>query len=456
MESISERLSKYYLDYDMKSLPPEVLEKAKEVVLDYLGCVIGGSKIDSTEMVKRALIKMPCPAEATVVGDVKASCETAAFINGVASHGLEMDDMSSASGGHPAVVILPAAIAAAEMLEAPGMELLMAVIWGYDMMTRVGSGAVPDNEFARGWHPTATNGIFGATVAVGYLMHLNEKQMANALGIAGGFSSGNLECYADGSLTKRINPGNAAHGAIVACRLAAQGYTGPRWIFEGRSGFLKSHTDDPQPENMLRSMDYSWFPIMLASFKPYANCRYNHSPIDALLTLMKDYSIDYREIQEITVDVVGGALRAVAEPAAIKYDPPNVVGAQFSLPYSISVAAIKGRAFIEEYTEEMLHNPEVRKLMPKVKIIHTGKMDAYLPTYFASEVCIRLSDGSERSQFVQFCKGDPENPMSKKELADKFRSLARLAISDEGKIDSIIRLVHELENKNSTELCALL
>lgn len=456
MESISEVLSKYYLEYNWENLPAEVLEKAKEIVLDYLGCVIGGSKIESTEIVKKALIKTPCPAEATVVGDIKVSCETAAFINGVASHGLEMDDMSSASGGHPAVVILPAAIAAAEMMNSSGKELLMAVIWGYDMMTRVGSGAIPDNEFARGWHPTATNGIFGATVAVAFLMHLNEKQMANALGIAGGFSSGNLECYADGSLTKRINPGNAAHGAVVACQLALQGYTGPRWIFEGRSGFFKSHTDDPQPENMLQHMDYSWFPIMLASFKPYANCRYNHSPIDALLKLMRDNTIDYRDIQEITVDVVGGALRAVAEPAAIKYDPPNVVGAQFSLPYSISVAAIRGRAFIEEYTEEMLRNPEVRNMMPKVKIIHSGKMDAFLPTYFASEVHVRLGDGSEKTQFVQFCKGDPENPMSKAELADKFRSLAQLAISDEEKIENIIRLVNELEKRQSAELCVLL
>ena len=456
MESISERLSEYYLNYDWEALPPEVLEKTKEVVLDYLGCVIGGSKIESTEIVKKALVRKPCPAESRVVGDIKVPCETAAFINGVASHGLEMDDMSSASGGHPAVVILPAALAAAELLDAPGRELLMAVIWGYDMMTRVGSGAVPDNEFARGWHPTATNGIFGATVAVAYLMHLDAKQTANALGIAGGFSSGNLECYADGSLTKRINPGNAAHGAIVACRLAAQGYTGPRWIFEGRSGFLKSHTDEPQPENMLKHMDYTWFPIMLASFKPYANCRYNHSPIDALLKLMKDNAISYKDIEEIKVDVVGGALRAVAEPAAIKYDPPNVVGAQFSLPYSISVAAIRGRAFIEEYTEAMLHDPEVRAMMPKVKIMHTGKMDAFLPTYFASEVCVRLKDGSEKTQFVQYCKGDPENPMSKEELADKFRSLARLAVSDENKIESIIELVSELENRNSTELCALL
>lgn len=456
MGSISEQLAKYYLDYDPKNLPAEVLEKAKNVVLDYLGCLIGGAGIESTKIAMDALLRDDIQGEATVVGGRKAECEKAAFINGVSSHGLEVDDMSSASGGHPAVVIIPAAIAMAEKMKSSGLDLLMAVIWGYDLMTRVGSAANPDHEFERGWHPTATNGIFGATIAVAYLMKLNEKQIVNALGIAGGFSSGNLECYADGTLTKRLNPGNAAHGAIVACELASRSYTGPRWIFEGKSGFLKAYTDGAQPDMMLEKMDYTWFPIMLASFKPYACCRYNHSPIDATLAIIKGNGIDYKDIEEITVDVVNMALRAVVEPREIKYNPPNVVGAQFSLPYSVSVAAIRGRAFIEEYTDEMLGNPEVRAMMEKVKIVHTGKMDAYLPEFFAARATICTKDGSKFSGFVQHTKGDPENPMTWEELEAKFTTLAKLSIQSADKIKAIVYTVNNLEKLDIADLCQLL
>lgn len=456
MDSISEVLSKYYLDYDLKKLPKEVLAKAKSVVLDYLGCAIGGANIESTKMVKSVFIQKGCQGECAVIGDQKASCEKAAFINGVASHGLEVDDMSSASGGHPAVAILPAAIAMAEKKGSSGLDLLMSIIWGYDMMTRVGSAAIPDNEFKRGWHPTSTNGIFGATIAVAFLMKLDVKQMANALGIAGGFSSGNLECYADGSLTKRLNPGNASHGAIIACELAAAGYTGPRWIFEGKSGFLHAYTDEAKPELMLQKLDYTWFPIMLSSFKPYACCRYNHSPIDATLSIMKENSLNYNDIEEITIDVVSMALRAVVEPREIKYNPPNIVGAQFSLPYSVAVAVVRGRAFIEEYTEEMLHNPEVRGMMKKVKIAHTSKMDEFLPEAFGAEATIQLKDGRKFSKVVKYSKGDPENPLTVAELEDKFVILAKLSINSKERIQKIIETVNNLENLNITDLSELL
>ena len=456
MASISEQLASYYLNFDKKKLPQEVLEKAKNVVLDYLGCLIGGAGLESSKIVTETFLSMGGAEEATLNGGVKTTCDNAAFINGVASHGLEVDDMSSASGGHPAVAIIPAAIAMAEKQKSSGFELLMAVIWGYDLMTRVGSAADPDREFERGWHPTATNGIFGATIAVAYLMKLDEKQIVNALGIAGGFASGNLECYADGSLTKRLNPGNAARGAIIACELASRGYTGPRWIFEGKSGFLRGYTDGAVPEKMLQQMDYTWYPIMLACFKPYACCRYNHSPIDATLDIIKKNGVDFNDVEEKTIDVVSMALRAVVEPREIKYNPPNVVGAQFSLPYSVAVAMVRRRAFIEEYTDEMLVNPEVRAMMEKVNIVHTGKMDHYLPQFFAAEATIHLKDGTVYTSFVKHTKGDPENPMTWEEIEEKFVTLAKLTISSEERIRKIVECVNKLDKMNVADLCQLL
>ncbi|NLO98334.1 MAG: MmgE/PrpD family protein, partial [Peptococcaceae bacterium] len=338
--SYSQRIAQYYVDADIEAIPQRVNEHTKNVIVDWVGCAIGGANLDSTKMVKEVFLSDSGKHECTVFCGEKASADHAAFINGAASHGLEMDDASYDAGGHPAVVILPAAMAIAEKVNAKGKDFLISVIWGYDMMTRVGRGVVPDNCFERGWHPTAVCGIFGATAAAAWLLKLDAFKIANALGIAGGFASGNLECYADGSLTKRLNPGNAAMGAVHAARLAAVGYTGPKWVFEGKHGFFRSYTDNPTPERMLEKLDYSEYPIELASFKPYACCRYNHSPIDSILKIMSDHNLKADDIEKIVIDTCSMAIRAVVEPRSIKYNPPNVAAAQFSLPYTAACAAL--------------------------------------------------------------------------------------------------------------------
>ncbi len=427
--SYSQKIAQFYVNADIDAIPQRVFEHTKNVIADWAGCGIGGADIESTKMVKEVFLSDQGRHECTVFCGQKASVEHAAFINGAASHGLEMDDASYDAGGHPAVVILPAAMAMAETANSKGKDFLLAVIWGYDMMTRVGRGVVPDNCFERGWHPTAVCGIFGATVAAAWLLKLDAFQIANALGIAGGFASGNLECYADGSLTKRLNPANAAMGGVNAARLAAAGYTGPKWVFEGKHGFFRSYTDNPTPERMLEKLDTSEFPIEIASFKPYACCRYNHAPIDSILKIMSDNSLKADDIEKIVVDTCNMAIRAVVEPAQIKYNPPNVAAAQFSLPYTATCAALFGDVSVEQFTDEKLIDPSVKGFINKVEMVHTGEMDQYLPDIFAAFVTIRTKDGKAYTQLTKFSKGDPENPMTKKDIKEKFLSLSQMTVS---------------------------
>ena len=322
------------------------------------------------------------------------------------------------------------------------------------MMTRVGRAVIPDNHFERGFHPTATCGIFGAAAASAILYKLPAKQIANALGIAGGFSAGNLECYQDGSLTKRLNPGHAAYGGVTAAKLASTGYTGPKWIFEGKSGFLHAYTDGGIPENMLKKLNYDEYAIMLSSFKPYACCRYNHSPIDSLLKIKKDHNIKPEDIEKITVDTCSMAIRAVVEPREIKYNPPNVVGAQFSLPYTVSVAALFDDASVSQFTDEKLKDPKIKEMMNRIEMVHTGEMDQYLPTIFAANVTVRTKDGREFTQLTKFSKGDPENPITPEELKAKFISLSMINISEEKarKIYEGVMNLDKLSMKEFSEL----
>jgi 2-methylcitrate dehydratase PrpD len=453
--SYSQRIAQFYLNADIKAIPQRVIEHTKNVIVDWAGCAIGGANLDTTKMVKEVFLSESDRKECTVFCGEKASLEHAAFINGAASHGLEMDDASYEAGGHPAVVILPAAMAIAETVNAKGKDFLLSIIWGYDMMTRVGRGAVPDNCFERGWHPTAVCGIFGATVAAAWLLKLDASKIANALGIAGGFASGNLECYADGSLTKRLNPANAAMGGVNAARLASVGYTGPKWVFEGRHGFFRSYTDNPAPERMLENLDYSEYPIEYTSFKPYACCRYNHTPIDSILKIMADHHLNADDIEKIVIDVCSMAIRGVVEPRSIKYNPSNVAAAQFSLPYTAACAALFGDVSVKQFTEEKLKDTKIRNFIKKVEMIHTGEMDQYLPDAFAASVSIHTKEGCKFTQLTKYSKGDPENPMTKKEIKDKFMSLSQMTISAEkaGKIyDTIMNIDNLSTIKDLTKL----
>ena len=453
--SISEQLAKYYTEADSSAIPAEVRTRAREIILDWLGNAIGGSNLESTEMVKKALLSDGCPGSVTVMGGGYGPADKAAFVNAASSHGLEMDDSNTQACGHPAVAIIPATLAAAEEAGASGWDFITAVIWGYDAMVRVGRAVNQDNHFERGFHPTATVGIFGGTTAVSMIKKFSAEQLKNALGIAGGFSAGNLECYADGTLTKRLNPGHASMAAITATKLAAAGYRGPRWIFEGKCGFLHAYSDDVSPEQMLKNLDYSEYGLMYTAFKPYASCKYTHAPIDCTIKIMKNNGIQAEEIEKISVDVVSMAVRAVVEPREIKYNPPVVGAAQFSLPYSVAVAALYGQASVDQFQPELLTDPAVKAMMNRVEMEHTGAMDKYLPYVFASAVVIETKDGQKYEDLTTYTKGDPENPMSSEELKNKFFSLACRSISKE-KADQIYAASMDLENISIRHLTALL
>ncbi|MDR2089074.1 MAG: MmgE/PrpD family protein [Clostridiales Family XIII bacterium] len=452
--SISEQIAAYYEQADQNAIPADVVYHAKECVLDYLGCAIGGASLESTRIVKKSLIPKDYAGICSVVLDERAPAEKAAFINAAAAHGLEMDDSNTQAGGHPGAPIISAALAVAEERDASGLDFLRAVIWGYDLMVRIARAAVPDTCFERGWHPTAIFGIFGATVAASMLRGTDAGRLVNALGVAGGFAAGNLECYADNSLTKRLNPGHAAYGAVTASSLAEFGYVGPRWIFEGGCGFLHAYSDGTRPERMLENLDYSEYPLSYTAFKPYASCRYTHAPIDSTLKIRSAHGVKPEDVEKIVVDVVSMAVRAVVEPRELKYNPDNIAGAQFSLPYTVACAMLFGAVSVEQFTEELLHDADVKAMMDKVEMLHTGEMDRYLPHIFAANVTVRTKDGKEYTELTTFTKGDPEAPITKDELKGKFLSLAKINIDEARALrihDAVFRL-DDIDVRKLTEL----
>lgn len=456
--SISEQIVRFYLNPDAPPIPEEVYAYARDCVLDYLGCAIGGANSDEHAVRLRELYAPARhPGRSAVANGGLITAEFAAFVNGAASHALEMDDTTYEAGGHIAVSVISAALAVAGEVDAGGKDFLAAVIHGYDMVTRVGHGGVPNNIFERGWHPTSVNGVFGAAVAAGLLLGLDAKQLANAVGIAGGFASGNLECYEDGSFTKRLNPANAALSGVMAARIASTGFAGPKWVFEGGKGFLRSYTDDGVglPERMLEDLDYSRHYILRSAFKPYACCRYNHTPVDGVIGILAENKLTAADIEKITVDVCSMAVRGVVEPRAIKYNPTTVVAAQFSLPFAVSVAALFRNASVNEHTEAKLNDPAVRDMMQRVEMISTGAMNQWQPLDTAANVTILTKDGRTFTKLTRTSRGDPQNPFTAEELKTKFLSLAGMSFSKE-RAQAVYEAVQKLDTLPVRELGTLL
>jgi 2-methylcitrate dehydratase PrpD len=422
------KLAEFCAELRWDRLPAEVRTRTPELVLDLLGVAAGGSRQPSTAPV---LAAVPAAAEsiegATVIGagrSVEASW--AALVNGTAAHALEMDDVTRVSSLHPGAAVIPAALAVAEEQRVPGAATLEAIVAGYEVTMRVGNALGGGLAYERGFHPTGVAGVFGAAIAAGRLLGLDAGQLAHALGIAGTMASGSLEYLADGAWTKRLNPGWAAHGGVVAARLAAGGFTGPATIFEGRFGLLHSHTGAAVPDALLTGLGES-FQVLAVAIKPYGCCRYNHGIIDAMFEL-RAKGLQPAEVQAIRLGVLSAGAPLVADPIARKRDPRNVVDAQFSAPFAAGLALVRGEAGAEQYTEENVIDPVIRGLLARTACIRDDALDAVYPERWPAWVEVETQAGRTMRAEVEFAKGEPENPVSRNDLIAKFVSLTEAVV----------------------------
>jgi len=227
---------------------------------------------------------------------------------------------------------------------------------------------------------------------------------------------------ADGAWTKRIHPGLAAQNGIQAALLAAEGFTGPLRILEGRDGFLHGYSRKPIPELLTGDLGKS-FEILRTAVKPHACCRYMQGPIDAVLGIMREHNLQADQIRRIEVAVLEAGWGLVAEPRAKKYHPESVVDAQFSMPFGVAVAAIDGAAGLDQFTVEKTRSPKVRELMNKVELLKDPRIEETFPKEWPAQVAIALEDGRRFEKFVRYPKGDPENPLTWDEMKAKFRAL---------------------------------
>ena len=409
------------LNYD--DLPRDVVEHAKICVLDALGSILLGSTMPWGKIMIEYVESVAGKPESTVVGsDLKAGAGHAALANGTMGHGYEIDDVLICALHHPGVVVVPAALATAEREKSSGKEFIAAVVAGYEVMNRVGKAVGTESHVMRGFLPTGTNGPYGAAAAAGKLSHLTEEQMIDALGIAGHQSSGLFEGVKEGKMTKRFAAGWAAQSGVTAADLAKLGFTGPSTVLEGEWGYLKAFSDQADPSQLTAELG-EHYNIMETTFKPYPCCKALHAAIDGMLELNGQYRFDPDKVAEV---VVGGYEKLVRMHDI--YNPATSMAAQFSIPYVVSVALLKGIPGVEDFGERNIRDEKVLKFARKVKLAVDPEVTPYFPANEPSKVTVKLIDGNSFTKTVICSKGTPNNPMSREELEVKFRTLATRAI----------------------------
>jgi 2-methylcitrate dehydratase PrpD len=423
----------------------EVVDRTKYLLLDYLGVAIAGSLSDSSLPVHRMLYRSASLGPCTIVGTAtKTSPEFAALANATAAHSLELDDTHQAGSIHPGVVIFSTAIALSEAHpEIDAGQFVAGVIAGYEVAARLAMALQPKFHYELGFHPTSTCGVFGATVTAAKLLCLNEKQMLSAVGIAGSMAAGSMEFLAEGAWTKRLHPGLAAQNGILAAKLAAEGFRGPRTILEGRDGFLSAYSRNPIPELATRNLGKN-IEILRTSVKPHACCRYMQAPIDGLIELAKEHNIHPDQIARVEVAVLEAGWPLVCEPRERKYSPANVVDAQFSMPFGAAIALANRSAGLDQFTDENFRSPQIKSLMDKVVLQKDIRIEKNFPEEWPAIVQVHLTNGEQFEKYVRFPKGDPGNPLTWQELSAKFHSLAT-RVFPKSRCDEILNSVKDMK-----------
>jgi 2-methylcitrate dehydratase PrpD len=434
-------------------IPARVRERVRYLLLDHLAVTLRGSILPSSLACYQMLQQMAIGniGLATIFGRrERAEANWAALANGIASHGLEMDDVENRSSLHPGVVVFPATLALAEQIGAPPADVYASVVAGYEVTLRVGAALNPASAYERGFHPTAVCGTLGAAAASARLLRLSPELTNMALGIAGSMSAGSMAYLHDGAWTKRLHPGWACHAGITAARLAAAGFVGPAGILESRYGFLHAYSSASNVAELVRKAEDD-FAIMQVSIKPYACCRYMHGPIDCLFEIMRVHHPDPGQIQRIHCGILTGGRGLIADPIEQKRQVSNVVEAQFSMPFGAAIALLTGEAGLSVFTEEWPGDPRVRALMQKVECYTSPELDEYYPAEWRASASVKLIDGRELSARVRHPLGDPHNPLNWEQLEARFHELVAPVIEDIRIREEIIGKVKGLDDLERVE-----
>jgi len=447
IEGIAERVGA--IRYD--GLPPEAVRWAKAAILDTVGVTLAGAGAPCAQIAAGVLgVGEAGGGPCLIFGSGRRAAPLdAALVNGTAAHALDFDDVSNSLGGHPSAPILPALFALGEVLDRPekpigGRDFITAYVAGFETETRI-ARSVHFHHYEKGWHPTATLGVFGAAAASCHLLGLDRAKTAQALAIAASLASGIKANF--GTMTKPLHVGHTARNGLLAALLARDGFTANNAALEHQQGFLMvfNGAGNFDAEIMLRDWGQPYDIVRPGlGVKQHPCCGSTHPAIDALLLLRSEHDITPERVARIDSWTHPRRLAHTDRP-----DPQSGLDAKFSVQYCLARALLDGRIRLEHFEGEAFRDPAVRRMMQRIHAAPHPEMNAAADEHLGAEVRITFDDGRTIAQRVGAALGrGPDNPLPEEALLGKFADCAGRALPA-AQVDRVQRLLLQLDEAPS-------
>jgi 2-methylcitrate dehydratase PrpD len=404
-------LAKFVVGTRWQDLPAEATHQAKRSLMNFFAVALTGCRNETIETALRTLAMFSGGKQAALIGRrERIDALNAAFLNAAGANVLDFCDTHVPTAIHPTAPLAPPLLALGDMQRVSGRDLLLAFVLGQEIECRVGL-AISPSHYNRGWHITATCGVFGAAAGSGKLLALSPEQMVWALGSAATQASGLCECL--GTPAKSVGVGNAARGGFLAALLAKENFEGPAEPLAGMQGYYNALAETPKLEVLTEGLGAHW-EIMPTSYKPYPCGFVLHPALDCVLDWRRDHPDDAVE----RVVVTGNPL------VALRANRPDITAgreSQVSVQHSVAAALVTGRAGLDQFTDACVNDPQVLALRNKVEL----RQDAAIPTV-AARVTITTSGGKTYELSQPAARGSDANPMSDKDLENKLRDAATI------------------------------
>ncbi|MCH7721971.1 MAG: MmgE/PrpD family protein [Bacteroidetes bacterium] len=449
-KSISRQMAEFAIKLKYEDLPEEVVHEVKRFLYDSIGCAFGGYHTKDVNIIRDIYKDMGGKSESTIIGfGEKLPAVNATLVNSLMIRALDFNDIYwKEDPCHPSDII-PAAFSIGELVGASMKEVITAIVLAYEFEQRLCLFATPGVRERKWHHATLTQ--FVSPIVAGKLLGLNEDQMVNAIGISGCHNH-TIGCPTAGKLTMMKNTVDpmAVQAGVFAALLAQKGFSGTEAVFEGKEGlmdtFLGWDTKDQkvkpvQMEGRDGLNEWSWnidallgglgesYKIMECSMKAFPTEALTHTHLSATLKVVTTNNISYDQIESVTLTTLAQAYDILFDPH--KYRPESRETADHSLPYCIAAALVDHKITTQSFSDEKLKDPRIWEVIDKIKGEPSLEFEKMFPAKQPSNVVVKTIDGNEYSEYLEYPKGDPREPMTMEDLDNKFSALSNELLNDE-------------------------
>ncbi len=421
MQHVTRTMAEWAADLAYEDLPANVIHQAKRFLLDSLGCAFGGAQQHDTAIARRVLTEVAGrgPCRVLVTGE-QWDPLSASLLNALMIRVMDYNDIYwKQDPSHPSDLI-PAALACAERAGGSARDLLLGIVLAYEFEQRLCEVSFPGIREV-GWHHATLTAV-AAPIAAGRMLGLDAGKIQHAVGISASrhCTTGSVTA---GKLTMMKNTVDplATQSGVLAALLAAEGYTGPEHVLDGKEGFSHVLPTEWRWDALTEGLGSDWR-ILQCGMKFFPTEALTHAPISAVLALVEEHDLAPEQVESVTIHSLARAADILADPS--KYDPRSKETADHSLPYVIAAAIARRRVTPQEFTPDAIADPTIRAQLSKVKVVADPEIEAVFPALQRVRVALDTTDGRQLTTQLDFPKGDPRNPLSEADIMGKLEALA--------------------------------